>query len=131
MPLAVDTNVLARALTDDGSEQSRRAFELLRDEEILVPDTVLLETEWMLRSTLKMRRGEINDLFSALLAAPKVVFADRKRIADCLIAHKDGLDFADAMHLHAAQACESMITYDEDFIRRSKNIAGTIPVRKP
>ena len=74
MPLAVDTNVLARALIDDGSEQAAAAFELMRDNATFVPDTVLLETEWMLRSALKIQRAEINDLFSTLLGSAEVIF---------------------------------------------------------
>ena len=41
------------------------------------------------------------------------------------------MDFADAMHLYAAAGCEAMVTYDEDFIRRSRNVAATIAVMKP
>ena len=52
MPIAVDTNVLARALIDEALSRLRPAVESLRDDEIFVPDTVLLETEWVLRSRL-------------------------------------------------------------------------------
>ena len=73
MPLAADTNVLARALTDDGSDQSRRAVECFRANEIFVPDTVLLETEWLLRSRLGLNRDQVNGLFWTLLSSPQVV----------------------------------------------------------
>jgi predicted nucleic-acid-binding protein len=131
MPLAADTNVLGRALTDDGSERSRRAAACFRDNEIFIPATVLLETEWLLRSRLNLSRKEINALFSVLLASPNVTFDDRPRITDSVLAHRNGLDFADAMHLFAARDCEAMVTFDEDFIRRSKKISGVIAVRKP
>jgi predicted nucleic-acid-binding protein len=66
MPLAVDTNVLARALVDDGSEQARRSRILLSEKEVFVPDSVLLETEWLLRSLVRLDRNEINQTFATL-----------------------------------------------------------------
>lgn len=131
MPLAVDTNILARALTDDGTEQARRSSACFRDNDILVIDTVLLETEWLLRSRLKVPRAEVHSLFSALLSWPNVTFADRTRIVNSVMAHSHGLDFADAMHLFAARECEAILTFDDDFIRRSRKIADAVAVRKP
>ena len=131
MPLAADTNVLARALTDDGSEQSRRAVECFRDNQIFVPDTVLLETEWLLRSRLGLNRDQVNGLFWTLLSSPQILFDDRTRVANATIAHGNGLDFADAMHLFASHECEALVTYDEDFIRNSRNIPETVKVRNP
>jgi predicted nucleic-acid-binding protein len=131
MPLAADTNVLARVLTDDGSEQSRRAVECFRANEIFVPDTVLLETEWLLRSRLGLKRDQINGLFWTLLSWPGILFNDKTRVTNAKIAHRNGLDFADAMHLFASQDCEAIVTYDEDFIRNSRKVLKTVKVRKP
>jgi len=47
--IAVDTNVLVRLLTGDDPAQTQRAVELFAQESILIPKTVLLETEWVLR----------------------------------------------------------------------------------
>ena len=66
MPLAFDTNVLARALVDDGSEQARRSRILLSEKEVFVSDSVLLETEWLLRSLVRLDRNEINQTFATL-----------------------------------------------------------------
>lgn len=41
-----------------------------------------------------------------------------------------GMDFADALHLAKAGHCEAMLTFDEDFVRLGKRLAGT-PVRGP
>ena len=50
MIVAVDTNILVRFLVADEPEQARRARELFSLNTILIPTTVLLETEWVLRS---------------------------------------------------------------------------------
>jgi predicted nucleic-acid-binding protein len=128
---AVDTNVLARALVDDESDQSRIARRFLMETPIFVPDSVLLETEWVLRSNLKLASATISELLVSLISTKNVSFENRRRVSDAVWAHRGGLDFADAMHLFAAGDCEAMITFDKTFIRRSGKIKGAILVRKP
>jgi len=48
--IAVDTNVLVRFLVRDDAKQAARAAALIQANEIWVCKTVLLETEWVLRS---------------------------------------------------------------------------------
>ena len=48
--LAIDTNLILRYLTGDRPEQSPKARTLIDNEEVFVCTTVLLETEWVLRS---------------------------------------------------------------------------------
>jgi predicted nucleic acid-binding protein len=48
--IAVDINVLVRFLVRDDAMQATRAAALTRADEIWVSKTVLLETEWVLRS---------------------------------------------------------------------------------
>lgn len=131
MPLAVDTNIVARALTNDGSNQSQKASECFRDNEIFIADTVMLETERLLRSRLKVSRPQIQQLFSVLLSWPNVQFADRERIVGSVVAHAKGVDFADALHVLTSRGCDAMLTYDDDFVRRSERIPDGIPVRFP
>lgn len=128
MPLAVDTNVLARALVDDGSDQSKRAQKLLTDEEIFIADTVLLETEWLMRSVMNVAREDIGTIFAVLVATENIFFADRVRVANCILAHEAGLDFADAMHLYAATGNDAFVTFDASFRRKSKRLANSVPV---
>ena len=131
MALAVDTNVLARALVDDGSEQARRSRALLSEKEIFVPDSVLLETEWLLRSVMKLDRTQINRTFATLVASANIRFSNRRGVADVIASHDAGLDFADAMHLHASDGCEGLASFDTDFKRRAKKIAGAVPIVTP
>lgn len=48
--LAIETIVVVRYLTGDHPEQSPRPRALIDSHEVLVSTTVLLETEWVLRS---------------------------------------------------------------------------------
>lgn len=131
MRLAVDTNVLARAMIDDGSEQSRRSAQCFVEHEVYVSDTVLVETEWVLRSRLKLDREDINRLFSKLAATPSASFADVEKVGSAITAHALGVDFADAMHLLSAPGCDAMATFDIDFIKRQSAIGTNVPVREP
>ena len=47
---AVDTNVVVRYLTGDQPEQAARAREVFRAGQVFVSTTVLLESDWVLRS---------------------------------------------------------------------------------
>jgi predicted nucleic-acid-binding protein len=129
--LAVDTNVLARALVDDGSAQSSAAFAKLRSETIFIPVTVLLETEWLLRSRMGLTADEINALIGGLLAMENIVFADRIAVESATMAHGRGLDFADALHLFQASSCVAMLSFDRQFAKRAGRIVGTIPIMNP
>lgn len=131
MPLAIDTNVLARALVDDGSEQAQRSRILLSEKEIFVPDSVLLETEWLLRSIMKLDRAQISRTFATLVASANLSFSNRSGIADVVAWHGAGLDFADAMHLRASDGCDGLASFDADLKRRAGKIASAVPVVTP
>ncbi len=45
----VDTNIIVRLLTHDDPVQSAKADALFKKDHLFIPDTVLLETEWVLR----------------------------------------------------------------------------------
>jgi predicted nucleic-acid-binding protein len=128
---AIDTNVLARALVSDAGEQGRKALDVLRGNAVFVPETVLLETEWLLRSHLDVARSAVNLVLSNLLSLPNVHFDNVAKVANALSAHKEGMDFADALHLFSAGDCEEMLSFDRDFAKRARKIAKSIPVREP
>lgn len=131
MPLAVDTNVLARALVDDGSEQAARALRCVKENSIFVPETVLLETEWLLRSQLSVPRDAVRTLLTGLLSLENIVFDNRTKIATAVSCYNEGMDFADALHLLSAGMCEEMASFDRDFARRSAKISEGPTVREP
>lgn len=128
---AVDTNVLARALVDDGSEQGKRATEFVRNNQIFVSDTVLQETEWVLRSQLGLQRSQVKNLMSRLISLENVVFDNLTRTASAMSGYLAGLDFADAMHLLSAEKCDDLVSFDRDFAKRAAKLPGSVPVRQP
>src|ERR1700736_5771094 len=100
--LAVDTNVIVRFLTRDDAEEFARADTLIREQHIYVATTVLLETEWVLRSLYRYDRTRIAQVLRELAGLMRVILENTARVAKALDWVECGMDFADALHLAAA-----------------------------
>lgn len=129
MRRAVDTNVLVRILADNGSEQAKAARELLLEGTLVVSSTVLLETEWVLRSRFKLDREVRSGLLGGLLKLGTVEVEGRSVVQRALSGFAAGMDFADALHLAGSGECDELVTFDRDFARRAQAAPDAIPVR--
>lgn len=130
--IALDTNVLLRLLTHDDPAQLaaiERFFDAHPGETFLVPDLVLAEVVWTLRTGFRWERPQIASALRRLAAKPDVGFADRDQIIDALTALEAGGDFADELIVARAQAdgCSALATFDTalqgrhpDFVIRPK-----------
>ena len=81
-----------------------------------VSTTVLLESEWVLRSVYNLSPHEITTALRALAGLPGVSVERPSLLAEALDLVDRGLDLADALHLGAATHCDSLLTFDLDFI---------------
>jgi predicted nucleic-acid-binding protein len=131
MPFAIDTNVLLRMLVDDGSAQCRSASQRLIRDRIFVTVAVMLEAEWVLRSSYRMTPLEISDLFRLFNSNARVEFDDLETVDWATEALRNGFDFADAIHVHAARDCESLLTFDRALIKKAKKHASFVAVISP
>lgn len=131
MIVAVDTNILVRFLVADEPEQARRARELFSLNTILIPTTVLLETEWVLRSAYGFGREEIENAFIRLCGLPQVVLDQPEVVRTALTGYCAGLDFADALHLTSSRRAQSFATFDQDLRKRADRLPNTVPVVEP
>jgi predicted nucleic-acid-binding protein len=126
----VDTNVLVRLLTGDNATQFKASQALFSSEDIFIPDTVILETEWVLRAAYDLKPVSICDAFRQVFGLPNVTLSNGQIVAQAINWHEAGLDFADAFHLALSQNHESFKTFDTDFIKRAKAL-GDCCVEKP
>lgn len=131
MRRTVDTNVLVRALVHDGSNQSEAAIECITTGRIHIPTSVLLETEWVLRSVMSVSRTEVVRLFQILLGLDEMEFDDFDLVASAVKAHDGGMDFADALHLYAANGSQSFLTFDKSLRRKSRRLPDIVSVLEP
>ena len=69
LPVALDTNVLVRLLTNDDPAQAQLAAALIDGSPAcFVPITVVLELEWVLRGAYQLPRSAVVHAFEALMA---------------------------------------------------------------
>ena len=115
--LAIDTNLIVRYLADDHPTQAAAARALIDGEAVFVATTVLLETEWVLRSVYGFSSPACAAALSRFAGLPTVTLEDPMRTAAALAGVLEGLDFADALHLSAAEGCEAFVTFDQRLIK--------------
>ncbi len=127
---SVDTNVLVRLLTGDNAAQFKASQALFNSEDIFIPDTVILETEWVLRAAYDLKPAAVCGAFRKVFGLPNVTLANGQIVAKAINWHEAGIDFADAFHLALSQNQESFKTFDADFIKRAKML-GDCRVEKP
>jgi predicted nucleic acid-binding protein len=128
--LAIDTNIIVRYLTGDHPRQSARAKALIDREDVFVCTTVLLETEWVLRSVYGYRPAQVAKALRAFAGLPHATVEDAGLAAQALDWMEGGMDFADALHLSKAQDCDAFVSFDQRFARAANQLSG-IKVRAP
>jgi predicted nucleic-acid-binding protein len=127
---AIDTNVVVRYLTADDPRQAQRARTIIEAQDVFVPTTVLLETEWVLRSAYGHDRAAVFAALRNFAGLPHVVLEDSQRAVRALDWADQGMDFADALHLSAAEDCDAFLTFDKR-MGRAAVAAGASTVREP
>lgn len=131
MRKTIDTNILVRALVDEGTERSRLAAECLTTDLVHIPATVMLEAEWILRTRFRASRDEISQHFGMLLGMSNIVFDSREIVSNSVEAHGAGLDFADALHLFGAGESDVFVTFDKALRRTASDKLTAVPVISP
>ena len=100
--------------------------------DVFVPKTVILELEWVLRYVADQPEDKVTDCLTHLIALPGITVEDRDEIEAALGYCRDGIDFADALHLAASKACTELLTFDDRrYARRAKKLRLKPPVQVP
>lgn len=123
--IAVDTNLLVRLLTNDDPSEAKKAVRVMKSDDILIPKTVLLETEWVLRHGYVIEREVIAQSFQKLLGVPNVKPEDPRTVIQALKWYQEGLDFADALHLASSGKADRFATFDKDFVKKAAKLGAT------
>ena len=120
--IAVDTNVLVRFLVRDDAGQAARAAELIQSSEIWISKTVLLETEWVLRSLFDFSPQRVAGALRALAGLETIFLEDAGAVAKALNWFEQGLDYADALHLASAGNAKQFATFNRKFARQARGV---------
>lgn len=119
---AIDTNVLVRFLTRDDEQQFQKAVRLFAANAVFIPTTVILETEWVLHYAYGFALTAILDAFSKTFGLPNVRIQHPDSVAEAIELARQGLDFADALHLASSRDCDSFATFDSALVRKAKGL---------
>ncbi len=128
--LAIDTNLVIRYLVGDDRGQALRARRLIDNNDVFVCTTVLLETEWVLRSVYRFSASQCARALADFAGLPRVKLEDAAAVAKALGWMRQGLDFADGLHLASADDCDAFVSFGQDFAKTA-NALGGIKVRAP
>ena len=127
---AIDTNVVVRFLTADDRRQARAARAAIAAGDIFIPTTVLLESEWVLRSGYGFTPDQIAEGLGALAGLPGISVEEPAALARALSWMSEGMDFADALHLVESDGCTAFLTFDRKLAKAAK-VRSTIPIEAP
>ncbi|MGQ0533272.1 MAG: type II toxin-antitoxin system VapC family toxin [Caulobacteraceae bacterium] len=128
--LAVDTNVIVRYIVGDDSRQADRARALIDGEQVFIPTSVVLETEWVLRSIYRFDVAGIMRAIRTLAGQPTVTMEQPVVVQTALGWAESGVEFADALHIAASGRCAAFVSFDQDLANISKRV-GALQVRRP
>ena len=120
--IAVDTNLLVRLLTKDDLSQAKRAANTMESDDIFIPKTVMLETEWVLRHAYGISKGDIMKGFQKMMGLPNVRVEDQQTVFQAISWYGLGLDFADALHLASSMKADKFVTFDNAFIKKARKL---------
>lgn len=124
--IAAGTNILVRFLVQDDAAAAERAAEILMSGEIFLSDSVVLETEWVLRKVYEVSKMASFETLSELIELPNVRVRDHNALLRAFGFARSGLEFADALHLALADAASEFATFDKKFAQSAKS-AGAVP----
>ena len=119
--IAFDTSLVVRIATGDDPKQKAAALALLTKETVFVPKTVVVDTEWVLRSRYGLTPREVAEFLTYLLESEGIVVEDAQTIHQALTYYNAGADFADALHLASAGEL-TLYTLDKAFCRQARKV---------
>lgn len=127
---AIDTNVVVRFLTADDAREFKAARTVIDGGNIFVTITVCLESEWVLRSAYGFTAEQIAAGLTGLAGLPGVSVEEPAALAAALDWTREGMDFADALHLARSQGCTAFLSFDRKLAKIAKN-RSAVPVESP
>ena len=129
MRVAVDTNVLVRAVVRDDRAQAEIAAKLLRDSSLLaVALSALCELVWVLRRVYGFKAAEVADTIRSLISAENV--ETNQPAAEAGLAMLDaGGDFADGVIAYEGRwlGAETFVSFDRKAVEML--VAQGMPAR--
>ena len=90
----------------------------------MVLDTVILETEWVLRFACNFDSTAVSKAFTKLFGLSNIHISNPDIVAQAIKWHLSGMDFADALHLAQCENINQLFTFDTKLINTSKGLSS-------
>ena len=74
--IAVDSNIVVRFLTGDDEVQAKKAAVLFKKQDVYIADTVILESEWVLRYAYHFPVEDICRALIKLFGLPNIYLSN-------------------------------------------------------
>jgi predicted nucleic-acid-binding protein len=123
MRVAVDTNVLVRAVVRDDRAQAEIAAKWLRSSSLLVVAlSALCELVWVLRRVYRFKPAEVADTIRSLTSAANVE-TNRPAVEAGLVMLDAGGDFADGVIAYEGRwlGAETFVSFDKKAVEMLVN----------
>lgn len=127
--IALDTNVLLRAVAPSDAALAEQAMATIRREPCFASNVVLLELLQVLDSVYGATNAELLRTIQTLLSIDHLMFEDEealRRAASCM---RQGMEYADALVLESAAASDALLTFDRQFVRSAAKADARPEVR--
>lgn len=132
---AVDTNILVRFFVKNPYDEEDKIQKLIARKILQQPSfislTVILETAWVLKGHYKFSHEEIAEVMTLLCDITHIDIENQIFLKKSITHFRNGMDFADALHLSQANHCEQLYTFDKKFIAKSAKLQSSTPVLAP
>ena len=118
--LGLDTNVILRLLLADDPVQKKRASKTIARAKatgrpVMLALAVVLELEWVLRSSARMDKAQVLAIFRLLLESYDVQIENEKVLEQAVHTYQNAsADFGECLFLAQYQrmGCQTMLTFD-------------------
>jgi predicted nucleic-acid-binding protein len=124
---AIDTNIVIRILLRDDPTQIVLVDKLVSQGNLLITNTVVIETEWVLRAVYRYNCSELSDLFESLLEIDGIRLQDSDGFRWATERYRAGADFTDMMHLLELDDSDCFITFDRKMLRQA-GVDCSVPI---
>lgn len=96
--ILVDTNIILRYLLDDNKELSKKATEIIDNNEIFIPTEVIVEVSYVLKKVYNVEKEKIYEIIQLLLDMEDINFENKETIKLAFETYSQkNLDIVDCM----------------------------------
>ena len=117
--IAIDTNIVVRLIVADDERQLEQARALADRTSCYVSLTVLIETEWVLRSAYGYNRMRIVAALVHFYQAFDVTFENAADVRWAFERYAERGELADYLHLSAARTANGFATFERRLAARA------------